>query len=112
MANKTFTWNISKDSTETTTHNAQTTVFGDGYEQVVSFGINPSRKSWQCSKIDKKAVIDEIYQFLLSTKGVEAFNFKPVPSEPAIKVRLDGEVSRQNIGANVWQISFNLKQVF
>ncbi|UZA63858.1 phage tail protein [Moraxella bovis] len=84
----------------------------DGYEQAVSFGINNSRKSWQCSKTDKKAVIDEIYRFLIDTKGVEAFNFTPVADEPSIKVRLDGEISRQKQGGDVWQISFGLRQVF
>lgn len=112
MADRSFTWDISQESTETTVINKSTTQFGDGYEQAVSFGINNARKSWQCSKTDTKAVIDEIYHFLIGTKGVEVFNFQPVKSEPSIKVRLDGEISRQNIGADGWQISFNLKQVF
>lgn len=109
---KHFNWNISQDSTETTEHNTTKTKFGDGYEQVVSHGINNSRKSWQCSKTDKKAVIDEIHHFLNDTMGVEAFTFKPLADEPSIKVRLDGEIKRQNIGGDVWQISFNLRQVF
>lgn len=112
MADKTFTWDISQDSTETTVVSKSTTQFGDGYEQVVSFGVNNARKMWQCSKIDTKAVIDEMYRFLLATKGVEVFNFQPIKSEPSIKVRLDGQVSRQQKGGNTWQISFNLKQVF
>lgn len=112
MALKTFTWDISNDSSESTSTNATHISFGDGYEQSVSFGINNSRKSWQCSRTDKKAVIDEIYRFLIATNGVEAFNFTPLADEPSIKVRLDGEISRQQQGGNVWQISFNLKQVF
>ncbi|WFF39299.1 phage tail protein [Moraxella nasibovis] len=109
---KTFTWDISQDSTETTTINAKTVAFGDGYEQAVSFGINPNRKTWQCSKTDTKAVIDEIYRFLIGTKGVEAFNFQPIKSEPIIKVRLDGDVTRNQEGGDAWKISFALKQVF
>ncbi|AKG09053.1 hypothetical protein AAX05_01405 [Moraxella bovoculi] len=109
---KTFTWDISNDSSESTSTNATHISFGDGYEQSVSFGINNSRKSWQCNKVDKKAVIDEIYRFLIATKGVEPFNFKPLADEPGIKVRLDGEVSRNRVGGNVWTISFTLKQVF
>ncbi|WP_259454967.1 phage tail protein [Moraxella catarrhalis] len=95
---KTFTWDISADSSETTALNTTITAFGDDYEQAVSFGINNSRKSWQCSKTDTKAVIDEIYRFLIDTKGVEPFNFKPLTDEPSIKVRLDGEISRQKTG--------------
>lgn len=112
MALKTFTWDISNDSSESTSTNATHISFGDGYEQSVSFGINNSRKSWQCSRTDKKAVIDEIYRFLIATNGVEAFNFTPLADEPSIKVRLDGEVSRNRVGGNVWTISFTLKQVF
>lgn len=112
MADKTFTWDISADSTETTDINTTITAFGDGYEQAVSFGINNSRKSWQCSKTDTKAVIDEMYRFLTETKGVTPFYFQPIKSEPIIKVRLDGQISRQQKGGEVWQINFNLKQVF
>lgn len=109
---KTFNWDISADSSESISHNTTITAFGDGYEQAVSFGINNSRKSWQCSKTDTKAVIDEIYRFLIDTKGVEPFNFKPLTDEPSIKVRLDGEISRQKMGGDAWQIGFTLKQVF
>ena len=109
---KHFNWDISGDSTETTTHNTTKTQFGDGYEQVVSHGMNNRRKSWQCTKTDKKAVIDEIYRFLNATMGVEIFTFRPIASEPNIKVRLDGDISRQKMGGDVWQISFNLRQVF
>lgn len=108
----TFTWDISADSSETTTHNVNTTKFGDGYEQVTSFGINNSRKSWQCSKTDKKSEIDKIYQFLLATQGVMPFYFQPIKSEPRFKVRLDGQITRQKKGGDMWQISFNLIQVF
>ena len=104
---KTFTWDISADSSETTDLNTTITAFGDGYEQAVN-----RRKSWQCSKTDTKAVIDEIYRFLIDTKGVEPFNFKPLTDEPSIKVRLDGEISRQKTGGVVLQIGFTLKQVF
>lgn len=112
MADKTFTWDISQDSTETTAITKTTTQFGDGYEQAVSFGINNVRKMWQCSKTDTKAVIDEMYRFLLATSGVEVFNFQPIKSEPSIKVRLEGDVARNQEGGDVWKISFTLKQVF
>lgn len=112
MSLKTFTWDIQADSSETTTTNAKTVAFGDGYEQAVSFGINNARKSWQCSKTDTKAVIDEMYRFLIGTKGVEAFDFQPIKSEPSIKVRLDSDVTRNQEGGDTWKISFTLKQVF
>lgn len=107
-----FEWQLDQDSSESTTSNAKSIRFGDGYEQMVSFGINKSRKTWQASVTDKKAVIDEIYRFLLSTDNVEVFSITPVPDEPAIKVRNDGEITRNKLGGNVWRVTFNLKQVF
>ena len=51
---KTFTWDIDASSSETTAHSVNKVQFGDGYEQVSSFGINNTRKAWACSKIAKK----------------------------------------------------------
>ena len=107
-----FTWPLDQDSSESTEFNTQTVKFGDGYEQAVSFGINNARKTWQASVTSTKTVVDQIYRFLLDTKAVEPFSISPVPSEPAIKVRCDGEISRTQLGGAVWRISFNLRQVF
>ena len=74
---KTFTWDISADSSETTALNTTITAFGDGYEQAVSFGINNSRKSWQCSKTDTKAVIDEILSFFIKYQRGRAIYLCP-----------------------------------
>ena len=109
---RSFTWDIDASSSETTTQTVNKVQFGDGYEQVSSFGINNTRKAWSCSKIAKKVEIDAIYQFLISTQSVEPFYFQPVTTEPKLIVRLDGDVSRNTLGAGVWQISFNLKQAF
>ena len=109
---KTFTWCVSIDSSETTAHSVNKVRFGDGYEQVSSFGINNKRKSWQCSRQDHKPVVDDIYNFLDSTQAVESFFFQPIKTEQGFTVRLVGEISRQKIGGNVWKISFNLEQAF
>ena len=109
---KTFTWCVSIDSSESTSQTINKVQFGDGYEQVSSLGINNTRKTWACSKIAKKAEIDAIYQFLISTQSIEPFEFQPIATEPKLIVRLDGDVSRSTLGAGVWQISFTLKQAF
>lgn len=109
---KTFTWKLDISSSETTSLNVQTIAFGDGYEQAVSHGINNARRTWQATIKDTKAVVDEIHRFLLATKGVEPFLIRPIATEPSLKVRLDGEISRTHLGGNAWQIGFNLKQVF
>ena len=109
---KTFAWDIDASSGETTAHSVNKVRFGDGYEQVSSFGINNKRKTWQCSKQGYKSTIDSIYDFLDSTQAVEPFYFQPIKTEQGFTVRLVGEVSRQKIGGNVWKISFNLEQAF
>ena len=109
---KTFTWDIDASSGENTVHSVNKVQFGDGYEQVSSFGINNKRKTWQCSKQSYKSTIDDIYNFLGSTQAVEPFYFQPIKTEQGFTVRLVGEVSRQKIGGDVWKISFNLEQAF
>ena len=109
---KTFTWDIDASSSENTAHSVNKVRFGDGYEQVSSFGINNKRKTWQCSKQSYKSTIDDIYNFLGSTQAVEPFYFQPIKTEQGFTVRLVGEVSRQKIGGDVWKISFNLEQAF
>lgn len=109
---KTFTWDIDASSSENTAHSVNKVQFGDGYEQVSSFGINNKRKTWQCSKQSYKSTIDDIYNFLGSTQAVEPFYFQPIKTEQGFTVRLVGEVSRQKIGGDVWKISFNLEQAF
>ena len=109
---KTFTWDIDASSSENTAHSVNKVQFGDGYEQVSSFGINNKRKTWQCSKQGYKSTIDDIYNFLGSTQAVEPFYFQPIKTEQGFTVRLVGEVSRQKIGGDVWKISFNLEQAF
>jgi len=109
---KTFTWDIDASSGESTAHSVNKVRFGDGYEQVSSFGINNKRKTWQCSRQDYKSTIDDIYNFLGSTQAVEPFYFQPIKTEQGFTVRLDGEISRQKIGGDVWKISFNLEQAF
>ena len=109
---RSFTWDIDASSGESTAHSVNKVRFGDGYEQVSSFGINNKRKTWQCSKQSYKSTIDDIYNFLGSTQAVEPFYFQPIKTEQGFTVRLVGEVSRQKIGGDVWKISFNLEQAF
>ena len=51
MALKTFTWCVDAVATRTTALKTNTVQFGDGYEQVSSFGINNARETWQVTKL-------------------------------------------------------------
>lgn len=110
MALRTFTWCVNAGATEDTELKTNTVSFGDGYEQVSSFGINNARANWQVAKTAKLAEIDAIYQFLLEHKGVTPF-YLTINSETKT-YRTDGSISKNHIGADVWSISFNLKQAF
>lgn len=107
---RTFTWLINAGATQDTELKTNTVSFGDGYEQVSSFGINNARTSWQVAKTAKVVEINAIYQFLMDHKGVTPFYLTINGVTRAY--RTDGGVSKNHLDADVWQISFNLKQVF
>lgn len=110
MALKTFTWCVDAGASRTTELKTNTVSFGDGYEQVSSFGINNARTAWQVAKTARLAEINAIYQFLIEHKGVTPFYL--TINGKTKTYRTDGAISKAHLGADVWQISFNLKQVF
>ncbi|MDO5650572.1 MAG: phage tail protein [Moraxella sp.] len=112
MAGKHFNFKLQIDSTQTITPKISAVSFGDGYEQVVSHGINNLVTTWSCHVQGKKTVIDTALAFLLDTKGVTPFVITPIAGEPSVTVRLDGAVNRSNVGGDIWQIAFAVKQVF
>ena len=110
MALRTFTWCVDAGATQDTELKTKTVSFGDGYEQVSSFGINNARAAWSASKTAKLVEINAIYQFLLDHKGVAPFLL--TINGLTRTYRTDGNISKAHLSADVWQISFNLKQVF
>ena len=107
---RTFTWCVNAGATQDTELKTNAVQFGDGYEQVSSFGINNARAGWQVAKTDKFAEVEAIYQFLIDHGGVTPFYL--VINGVTKTYRTDGSISKNHIGADVWQISFNIKQVF
>ena len=110
MALRTFTWCVNAGATQDTELKTNTVSFGDGYEQVSSFGINNARTAWSVAKTAKLAEIEAIYQFLLDHKGVLPFLL--TINGITKTYRTDGAINKTHIGGQVWSISFNLKQVF
>lgn len=107
---KTFTWCINAGATEDTELKTNVTQFGDGYEQVSSIGINNARTAWQVAKTARLTEINAIYQFLIEHKGVTPFYM--LINGDTKTYRTEGNISKSHVAADVWQISFNLKQVF
>lgn len=110
MTLKTFTWDVNAGATRTTTPKTNNVQFGDGYEQVSSFGINNNILSWQVAKTGRLAEIQAIYDFLIEHKGVTPF-YLTIRGETKA-YRTVGSIDEPHLGADVWQISFNLKQAF
>ena len=107
---RTFTWCINAGTTQETELVTNAVQFGDGYEQVSSTGINNARTAWQVAKTARLAEISAIYDFLIEHKGVTPFYL--TINGITKTYRTDGSISKAHLGADVWQISFNLKQVF
>jgi len=110
MALKTFTWCVDSDASQDTELVVNKVQFGDGYEQVSSFGINNTRTSWQLSRTAEKAEVDAIYDFLIEHKGVTPFLMN---IEGVVKTyRTEGGISKNHLSADIWQVSFTVKQIF
>ena len=110
MVLKTFTWCVDAGATQDTELKTNVTQFGDGYEQVSSIGINNARTSWQFSRTGYASEVNPIYAFLKEHKGVTPF-IMTIDGETKT-YRTDGNISRNHLGADAWQVSFNVKQVF
>lgn len=107
---RTFTWCVDARATQDTQIITKSTQFGDGYEQVSSDGINNIRTSWPLTKTGYLAEIDAIYDFLIEHKGVIPFYL--TINDVTKTYRTQDGISKTHMGGKVWQISFNLKQVF
>lgn len=110
MTLKTFTWDVNAGATRTTTPKTNNVQFGDGYEQVSSFGINNNVVSWQVAKTGRLAEIQAIYDFLIEHKGVTPFYM--TINGVTKTYRTEGNINKAHVSGKVWQISFNLKQAF
>ena len=110
MALRTFEWCVDAGASRTTELKTNTVSFGDGYEQVSSFGINNARESWSVTKTAYKAEIDAIYDFIVDHKNVTPFYVTIAGDTKAY--RTDSNPTTAHQSGDVWQISFNLKQAF
>lgn len=110
MALRIFTWCVNAGATRTTKPKTNTVQFGDGYKQVSSFGINNIDMAWSVAKTGKLAEIEAIHQFLRDHNGVTPFYLN---IRGATKTyRTVGDFDETHLGADVWQISFNIEQAF
>ena len=108
---KTFTWDIDASSSETTAHSVNKVQFGDGYEQVSSFGINNKRKAWSGTKTgDLATVIQPIMDFIDAHQGALPFLWTD-PHGQTKQYTCGGYSTPQRKG-NFWQISLKFEPFF
>ena len=98
---------------ETTTSRLQTARFGDGYEQRVVDGINATIMQVQLTlEYLTTAERDTVKTFLDARAGFESFYYTlPSEASPRLWV-LEGGLQVSGSQANLWNISFTLKEVF
>lgn len=60
----TFVWKPTRSGSGTTKDATRRAVFGDGYRQVASEGINPRSRSYQLTFTGPQDLIDQIVDFL------------------------------------------------
>ena len=107
---RTFPYPINAGASKTTEINTKSVKFGDGYEQVFSFGINNTSTSWSCSKTDSETVINEIEDFILSHNNVDPFYMTLRGKKGLYKVV--GNIQSSQDSGDLWTISFNIKQAY
>lgn len=112
MANRKFDFAIDREGTDVETQlTTMGTKFGDGYEQVVSIGINNAADIFNISYTDTKAKVMEAYLFLLSTKGSEIFDVEVIPGEVK-SVRCKASIKRTHIGGKYWRLTTTFEEAF
>lgn len=108
----TFTWSPAPGAIQIKKPRIRTAKFGDGYQQRVTDGINPSPRSWSLKFTRLTADIDAIEAFLdaRANAGVESFTWTP-PSGPIGKW-ICAEWSRPVPELNVQEINAKFDEVF
>ncbi|QDJ92677.1 phage tail protein [Acinetobacter haemolyticus] len=112
MSDRTFTWDCDLDgNSHTQNFNVLTSVFGDGYEQNTSVGINNRKGEWRYQRTASLSEIQAIKTFFDDHKGTESFLWQS-PLDGLVRVKTDTNYTPSQIGGDVWQISTMFKQVF
>ncbi len=109
---------VSFAATGTQTPNIRTTRMGDGYEQRVEFGLNPSPKTWDIVFKNRTDVDrDKILAFLQERNGKESFDWmdpqqSTMSAGSSFKRYKCREWTYEMLAFNVNDISVTFEQVF
>lgn len=112
MSNKQFTFKSDLEgNSNTQSFNVVSNVFGDGYEQHASVGINNRKGQWAYQRTALKDEILAIKAFFDEHKGADSFYWES-PLDGLVRVKTDTSYTPTCLGGNVWRISTTFKQQF
>ena len=107
----TFTWIASTGASLTIRPVVRRVTFGDGYEQRVTFGLNPDPKEWTLSFANRTdAERENIVSFLEARGGVESFDWTPPRGSAGKYICEEWQVTLSNCNNNQVQATF--REVF
>ncbi len=98
-------------NSQTSNFNVLSSVFGDGYEQHASVGINNKKGQWTFTKTGYKAQILQIRNFFDDHKGADSFLWDS-PLDGEVRVKTDLNYQPVCLGGDVWRISTTFYQQF
>ena len=107
----TFSYTPSFPATEQSAPIAKTTVFGEGYQQRIQFGLNRDPKNWSlifANRDDTER--DNIITFLEARSGTESFDWTPPRGSAGKYVCSEWRLAMD--AANYTTITATFRQVF
>lgn len=112
MSDRQFTFKSDLDgNSNTQTFNVLSNVFGDGYEQHASIGLNNKKGQWSYQRTALKDEILAIKAFFDDHKGADTFLWES-PLDGIVRVKTDTSYTPTCLGGNIWRISTTFKQQF
>lgn len=107
----TFTYTPSFEATEASKPRVRRFQAGDGYEQRVTFGLNPDPKEWTLSFANRTdAERENIVSFLEARGGVESFDWTPPRGSAGKYICEEWQITLSNCNNNQVQATF--REVF
>lgn len=104
-----FTWCVDSGASLSTDVRANRTQFGDGYAQLSSTGINNTVQSGSLTMTGYSSAVNAAYEFLIARRGVQPFLLMLDAKKAYVT---EGAITREHVGADVWRLSFTVKQFY
>ena len=111
MATETFTWERQAGAVGKISYRVLESKFGDGYAQVIPDGLNTKTQTWPLVFEGNMDYMRPILAFFDRHRGAKSFYWTPPGEDEPLFFRAS-ELSLTSIGAGVYQLSAEFKQVF